>query len=208
VDVNYRGSSGYGRAYREALNGAWGIIDVDDCSNAALYLVKNGDADPNRLAITGGSAGGFTALAALTFKSEFHAGCSKYGIGDLLALERDTHKFEAYYLDSLIGPYPQRMDLMRLRSPIFFAEQLSCPIIFFQGLEDKVVPPNQSQMMVDALKQKGIPCAYVAYANEGHGFRDAANIKRTLEAELYFYGRIFRFEPSDRITPVDIENLS
>jgi dipeptidyl aminopeptidase/acylaminoacyl peptidase len=207
LDVNYGGSTGYGRAYRQRLNGQWGIVDVDDCVNGALYLVREGLADPDRLAIRGGSAGGYTTLAALTFRSSFKAGASYYGVSDLEALATDTHKFESRYLDSMIGPYPQRRDLYVERSPIHSTDRLACPIIFFQGLEDKIVPPNQAETMVDALRAKKLPVAYLAFAGEQHGFRKAGTIKRTLEAELYFYSRIFRFSLADPVEPVEIENL-
>jgi dipeptidyl aminopeptidase/acylaminoacyl peptidase len=207
VDVNYGGSTGYGRAYRERLNGQWGIVDVDDCVNAARYLVGRGAADARRLAIRGGSAGGYTTLCALTFRDLFRAGASYYGVSDLEALEEETHKFEARYSDRLIGPYPERRDLYRERSPIHFTDRLSCPVILFQGLEDKVVLPNQAEMMVGALRAKGLPVAYVPFAGEQHGFRRAENIQRALDAELYFYGRIFGFELADPVEPVPIENL-
>lgn len=176
LDVNYGGSTGYGRAYRERLNGQWGIVDVDDCANGALYLAAQSKVDKNRMAIRGGSAGGFTTLAALTFKNVFKAGASHYGVGDLEALAKDTHKFESRYLDKLIGPYPERADLYRERSPIHAVDQLSCLVIFFQGLEDQVVPPNQAESMVEALKQKGLPVAYLAYEGEQHGFRPRPGI--------------------------------
>jgi dipeptidyl aminopeptidase/acylaminoacyl peptidase len=207
LDVNYGGSTGYGRAYRERLNGRWGIVDVDDCVNGALYLAGQGRVDGDRMAITGGSAGGYTTLAALTFRDVFKAGASHYGIGDLEALARDTHKFESRYLDGLVGPYPERRDIYLERSPIDHVDQLSRPVIFFQGLEDQIVPPNQAEAMVDALRRKGVPVAYLAFEGEQHGFRMAENIKRSLDAELYFYGRIFGFEPADAIEPVAIENL-
>lgn len=207
VDVNYGGSTGYGRDYRQRLKDNWGIVDVDDCANAAKYLAKQGLVDGERLAIAGGSAGGYTTLAALTFRDVFKAGASYYGVSDLEVLAKDTHKFEARYLDGLIGPYPERKDLYEKRSPIHFTAQLSCPVIFFQGLEDKVVPPNQAEMMVEALKAKGLPVAYVAYEGEQHGFRRAENIKRTLDGEFYFYSRVFGFEPAEMIEPVAIENL-
>src|SRR5207249_4030914 len=159
VDVNYGGSTDYGRAYRERLDGQWGIVDVDDCVNAARYLAERGEADPDRLAIRGSSAGGYTTLCALTFRDAFKAGASYFGIGDLEAMARDTHKFESRYLDRMIGPYPERRDLYRKRSPIHFTERLSSPVIFFQGLEDPVVPPNQAEAMVDALRKKGVPVA-------------------------------------------------
>ncbi|HEY9675347.1 MAG TPA: S9 family peptidase [Waterburya sp.] len=207
VDVNYGGSTGYGREYRQRLNHNWGIVDVDDCTNAAQYLAEQGLVDGERMAIAGGSAGGYTTLAALTFRDVFKAGASYYGVSDLEVLARDTHKFEARYLDGLIGPYPERKDLYEKRSPIHFTDQLSCPVIFFQGLEDKVVPPNQAEMMVEALKVKGLPVAYVAYEGEQHGFRRAENIKRTLDGEFYFYSRVFGFNPADAIEPVPIDNL-
>lgn len=207
VDVNYGGSTGYGRAYRQRLVGQWGVVDVDDCANAARYLVQRGDVDGNRLIIVGGSAGGYTTLCALTFRDVFKAGASHFGVGDLAGLAQDTHKFESRYLDSLIGPYPARADLYRARSPIHHVDQLSCPVIFFQGLEDKVVPPNQAETMVAALRQKGIPVAYVAFAGEQHGFRRAENIKRALEGELFFYSRVFGFELAEPVAPVEIENL-
>lgn len=208
LDVNYGGSTGYGRAYRERLNGNWGVVDVNDCVNGARYLVSRNDADPERLAIRGSSAGGYTTLAALVFRDAFRAGASYYGIGDLESLIRDTHKFESRYLDRLIGPYPDRRDLYRARSPIHFTERLSAPAIFFQGLEDRVVPPDQAERMVEALRRKGLAVAYLPFPGEQHGFRQAATIRRALEAELYFYGRIFGFEPAGALEPVEIENLS
>jgi dipeptidyl aminopeptidase/acylaminoacyl peptidase len=207
LDVNYGGSSGYGREYRERLKGKWGIVDVDDCVNGARYLVAHGEVDGNRLAIRGGSAGGYTTLCALTFRDTFKAGASHYGISDLEALARDTHKFESRYLDSLIGPYPERRDLYVERSPIHFTDRLNCPIIFFQGLEDKVVPPNQAEKMVNAVRNKKLPVAYLTFEGEQHGFRKAENIKRVLEAELYFYSKVFGFELTDPVEPVKIENL-
>lgn len=203
LDVNYGGSSGYGRAYRQRLNKQWGIIDVNDCSKAALYVAEQGRVDNERLAIRGGSAGGFTTLASLAFTDVFKAGASHYGVSDLEALAKETHKFEARYLDSLIGAYPEEQELYKARSPVHNVEQLSCPVIFFQGLEDKIVLPNQAEMMVEALKEKGIPVAYIAYEGEQHGFRQAKNIKRTLEAELYFYSTIFNFECAEKIEPVE-----
>lgn len=207
LDVNYGGSSGYGREYRERLNGKWGIVDVDDCANGAKYLIARGDVDPNRLMITGGSAGGYTTLSALTFRDTFKAGASHYGVSDAEALTAETHKFESRYLDNLFGPYPERRDVYYERSPINFTERLSCPVIFFQGLEDRVVPPNQAELMVTALKQKGVPVAYVAFPGEQHGFRQAQNIKRSLEVELYFYSRVFGFELAEEVEPVEISNL-
>ena len=162
---------------------------------------------PGPLVISGGSAGGYTVLAALAFHDVFKAGASHYGIGDLMALADDTHKFESRYLDRLVGPLPEAEAVWRERSPINHTDRLDCPVIFFQGLEDKVVPPNQAEAMVAALRAKGIPVAYVPFEGEGHGFRKAENIKRALEGELYFYGRVFGFEPADEIEPVEIENL-
>ena len=189
-DVNYGGSTGYGRAYRERLVNHWGIVDVDDCVNAAQYLVAQGRVDGDRLIIKGGSAGGYTTLAVLTFRDSFKAGASYYGVADLEALARDTHKFESRYLDRLIGPYPERKDLYRERSPIHFVERLNVPVIFFQGSEDKVVPPNQAEMMVKALQKKGLAVSYFLFDGEQHGFRGAETIKRTLDAELYFYAAL------------------
>ena len=208
LDVNYGGSTGYGRAYRERLNNNWGIVDVDDCVNGARFLATGGEADRNRLMIDGGSAGGYTTLCALTFREAFKAGASHFGVSDAEALAKETHKFESRYLDYLIGPYPERRDLYVQRSPIHFTDKLSCPVIFFQGLEDKVVPPNQAETMVDALRKKGVPVAYVAFEGEQHGFRRAENIKRALDGEFYFYSRVFKFEPAERVEPVAIENLN
>lgn len=207
LDVNYGGSTGYGRSYRRRLDGKWGIVDIADCVSGARYLAERGAVDGERCAITGGSAGGYTTLGALTFRDFFKAGASHYGVSDLAALVRDTHKFESRYLDRLIGPYPERADLYAERSPINFPEKLSCPVIFFQGLEDKVVPPNQAEMMVDALRAKGIPVAYVPFEAEQHGFRRAENIKRALDGELYFYSRVFGFGLAEPLEPVPIENL-
>ncbi len=207
VDVNYGGSTGYGRAYRERLKSNWGIVDVEDCINAAKYLEQRGDVDGRRMAIRGGSAGGYTTLCALVFHNVFTAGASYYGVADLESLARDTHKFESRYEDTLVGPYPQAAELYRQRSPVHFADRLSCPVILLQGLEDKVVPPSQAEIMIAALRAKRLPFAYVAFPSEGHGFREAANIQRAIEAELYFYSRIFGFSPADPIEPVVIENL-
>ncbi|MGE0130067.1 MAG: prolyl oligopeptidase family serine peptidase [Blastocatellales bacterium] len=208
LDVNYGGSTGYGRAYRGRLNGSWGVVDVDDCVNGAKYLAEQGLVDGNRLAITGGSAGGYTTLCALTFRDAFKAGASHYGVSDLEALEVDTHKFESRYTHKLVAPYPERSDLYRERSPINYTDQLSAPVIFFQGLEDKIVPPNQAEMMVNALRAKGLPVAYITFEGEQHGFRQAANIKRALDGELYFYSRVFGFDLADAVEPVPIENLT
>lgn len=207
VDVNYGGSTGYGRAYRERLKGQWGIVDVDDCINAARCLEQRRDVDGKRMAIRGGSAGGYTTLCALVFHDVFAAGASYYGVADLAALAQDTHKFESRYEDGLVGPYPESAELYRQRSPVHFADRLSCPVILLQGLEDKVVPPSQAEIMIAALRAKGLPYAYVAFPTEGHGFREAANIQRSIESELYFYSRIFGFAPADPIAPIPIENL-
>jgi dipeptidyl aminopeptidase/acylaminoacyl peptidase len=208
VDVNYRGSSGYGREYRNKLRGAWGVVDTEDCVNAATHLAARGEADGARLAIRGGSAGGYATLCALTFHDAFAAGASYYGVADAEALARDTHKFESRYLDRLIGPYPERADLYRERSPINHVERLRSPVILFQGLEDEVVPPNQAETMAAALKRNGVPYAYLPFAGEQHGFRKAETNIRCLEAELYFYGRIMGFEPAGEPEPVEIVGLS
>ena len=207
LDVNYGGSTGYGREYRDRLKGQWGIVDVDDCDNGALYLVEQGEADGNRLAIDGGSAGGYTTLATLAFRDVFQAGASHYGVSDLGALAEDTHKFESRYLDSLIGPYPERKDLYDERSPINHTDGLSCPLILFQGLEDRIVPASQAELMFEAVRAKGLPCAYIPFEGEQHGFRRAENIRRSLDGELYFYSRVFGFELAEEVEPVEIENF-
>lgn len=207
LDVNYGGSTGYGRAYRERLNGNWGIVDVEDCVNGARYLVAQDKVDLERLIIRGGSAGGYTTLAALTFRDYFKAGASYYGISDLELLEQDCHKFESRYNHSMIGPYPDNIELYKTRSPIHFTERLSCPIILFQGLDDKVVPPNQAEMLYAAAKAKGLPVAYIPFAGEAHGFRQAANIKRSLDGELYFYSRVFGFDAEVQIDQDFIERF-
>src|SRR5665213_1507911 len=206
VDVNYGGSSGYGRSYRERLKGAWGVVDLDDCVNAARYLAGSGRANPEALLIHGGSAGGYTTLCALTFRDDFAAGASHFGVGDLGALVRDTHKFESRYLDGLVGPWPAARALYEKRSPIFHTELLRTPMILFQGLEDAVVPPAQAEAMTKALRHKGVPFAYVAYEGEQHGFRQAKNIIRTAEAELSFYARVLGFKPAGDIESVEVEN--
>jgi dipeptidyl aminopeptidase/acylaminoacyl peptidase len=208
LDVNYGGSSGYGRAYRQRLNGQWGLVDVDDCCNGALWLARQGQVDTQRMAIRGGSAGGYTTLAALTFKKVFNAGASHYGVSDLEALARDTHKFESHYMDSMVGPYPSRRDLYLARSPIHHIDRLATPLILFQGDEDRVVPPDQAERMYAAVRAKMIPVAYLLFHGEQHGFRRAENIQRSYEAELYFYSKIFGFEAADAIEPVPIDNLS
>jgi dipeptidyl aminopeptidase/acylaminoacyl peptidase len=208
ADVNYAGSSGFGRAYRKALDGAWGVAEVDDCVAAARWLAAQGRANPARLIIRGGSAGGYTTLAALAFRpGAFAAGASYYGVSDLERLARDTHKFEARYLDGLVGPYPEARDTYRARSPLHAADRLACPLILFQGLEDAVVPPSQSALMADAARAKGLPVAYLAFEGEQHGFRRAATIARCLEAELAFYGAVFGFTPADDLPPLAIDNL-
>jgi dipeptidyl aminopeptidase/acylaminoacyl peptidase len=207
LDVNYGGSTGHGREYRSRLEGMWGVVDVDDCANGAIYLARRGLVDGERLMITGGSAGGFTTLCALAFRDTFAAGASHFGISDVEALARETHKFESRYLDRLIGPYPDRADLYVERSPIHSTGRLSCPVIFFQGLEDEVVPPDQTEKMFAALREKGLPVSYVPFEGEQHGFRRAENIKRALDGELYFYSRVFGFELADPVDPVPIANL-
>lgn len=208
VDVDYRGSTGYGRKYREQLYGNWGVYDMDDCVNAAKDLVRRGKVDPKSITIRGSSAGGYTALCALTFSNFFKAGASYYGIGDLEAIREENPKFESGSFERLIGPYPQEKERYKQRSPINFPEKLSCPIILFQGLEDKVVPPSQSENMQKALLGKNLPVAYLTFAEEGHGFRNPENVKRSLEAELFFYSKVFGFELSEEIEPVNIRNLN
>jgi dipeptidyl aminopeptidase/acylaminoacyl peptidase len=209
VDVNYGGSTGYGRAYLRQLDGNWGVIDLDDCVAAARWLADQGRVDPERLAIRGGSAGGYTTLAALAFRDTFAAGASHFGVADLEALATETHKFESRYLDGLIGPYPERRDLYVERSPIHHIDRIDHPLIVLQGLEDEVVPPNQAEMIVDALRRKGVPVAYLTFEGEQHGFRQAANIRRALDAELSFYGQVFGFglPEAEGIEPVAVENL-
>ena len=194
LDVNYSGSTGYGRPYRDRLKGQWGIADVEDVVGGANAMVALGKADPNRLIIRGGSAGGYTTLAALTFHDTFKSGASYYGISDLEVLQQNTHKFESRYNESLIGPYPAAKDIYVARSPIHFTDRLSCPIILFQGLDDKVVPPNQSEMMADAVRKKGLKVKYVAFEGEQHGFRKAETIIRSLEEELAFYRDVFHMQ--------------
>ncbi len=207
LDVNYSGSTGFGRAYRERLNGHWGLRDAEDCCDAAQHLVEMGLADPERLIIKGGSAGGYTVLCALTFHQTFSAGASYYGIGNLESLTTDTHKFESRYLDRLVGPYPKNKDEYQRRSPINYVEQLNCPVVFFQGTEDKVVPKEQAEKMFSALKDKGIPVAYIPFEGEQHGFRKAESIQQALDSELFFYGKIFDMAIESNIQ-LHIENLS
>lgn len=208
VDVNYAGSTGYGRAYRQRLRGRWGVGDLADCVNAVRYLVAGGRADPDRLIVRGRSAGGYTALMALTCAPDvFKAGASYYGIADLELMVEDTHKFESRYLDSLVGPYPADRAVYRERSPIHHVDRLSCALILFQGLDDRVVPPNQARAMADAVRAKGLPVSLVTFAGEQHGFRQAANIVRCLEAELFFYGAVFGFRPAGPAPEVEMDNL-
>src|SRR5580704_3000039 len=207
VDVNYGGSTGYGRAYRELLYGQWGVVDVEDCAAAANHLVERGLADAARLVIRGGSAGGFTTLAALTSLNLFKAGASFYGVGDLMLLAKDTHKFEFRYLDRLIGPLPDARALYDVRSPINHIDRLACPVIFFQGEDDNTVPPNQAQTMVEAMATRGLPVAYYTFAGEGHGFRKAETLRRVLELELDFYGRVFGFTAPGLSERVEIANM-
>jgi dipeptidyl aminopeptidase/acylaminoacyl peptidase len=207
LDVNYGGSTGFGREYRRRLDGKWGLVDVADCVHGARYLVKNAEVDGEQLAIRGGSAGGYTTLCALVFTTAFKAAASYYGVSDLETLARDTHKFESRYMDRLIGPYPSSQQLYRQRSPVHFIDALSCPVIFFQGAEDKIVPPSQAEQMVKALRRKGLPVAYLLFEDEQHGFRKAETIKRSLDAELYFYSRVFGFSLPDPVAPIFIENL-
>lgn len=202
LDVNYRGSSGFGRAYRTALNGRWGVLDVTDCEDGVRHLARTDRIDPDRIAIRGGSAGGYTTLAALTLTNTFRAGASHYGIGDLHALARDTHKFESRYLDSLLDGE----SALEERSPINHLDRFTCPVIFFQGSEDKVVPPNQSRLMADAVRAKGIPVAYMEFEGEGHGFRDSENIVRSVESEYGFFCRVFHITPADDLPDIPIDN--
>ncbi|MBN1268061.1 MAG: S9 family peptidase [Kiritimatiellae bacterium] len=206
LDVNYGGSTGYGRAYRMRLAGQWGVVDVDDVCHGARYLAARGLVDGKRLAISGGSAGGYTVLAALALRDVFAAGASHFGVSDCELLARETHKFEKHYLDRLIAPYPEKRQLYLERSPIRHLTKFNCPVIFFQGLEDKIVPPDQTERMFEALKQKGLPTAYLAFPGEQHGFRKAETIQRVIEAELYFFSRVLGFELADPVEPVKIEN--
>ncbi len=208
VDVNYGGSTGYGRAYRERLNGEWGVVDLQDCVNAARYLVAEGEADPDQLLITGGSAGGYTTICALTFTHAFAAGATYFGIADLEQFGGgETHKFELRYEHTLVGPYPEMAHVYRARSPIHFVEQISTPMLVLQGADDKVVPPSQAELIVAALRERGIPHAYLLFEGEGHGFRKAENIVRSLEAELSFYAQVLGLAPSDPLPKLAIEHL-
>jgi len=207
VDVDYGGSTGYGRPYRSVLNGAWGVVDVDDCVAAARVLADRGDVDPERLAISGGSAGGYTTLCALAFRDVFAAGISLFGVADLETMTRDTHKFESRYLDRLVGPYPEAAELYRQRSPVHFLDRIACPVLVMQGLDDHVVPPSQAEAIVAALQSNGIPHAYLTFEGEGHGFRGAVAIRRSLEAELSFLGQVFGYVPADPLEPLEMPGL-
>jgi dipeptidyl aminopeptidase/acylaminoacyl peptidase len=208
VDVNYRGSTGYGRQYMRKLDEKWGVYDVDDAVAAARYLADRGDVDPDRMAIRGGSAGGYTTLCALAFHDVFAAGASYFGVGDLEALARFTHKYESRYLDRLVAPYPSGVDVYRERSPIYAMERVSCPLIVLQGEDDMVVPKAQAEQIVASLREREIPHAYLLFPGEGHGFRQAENIRRSFEAELSFYGQVFGFQPADDLEPVHVAFLA
>ena len=204
LDVDYGGSTGYGRDYRKRLEDQWGIVDVDDCVNGARFLAERGDVDPDRLAIRGGSASGYTTLAALAFRDTFKAGVSYFGIGDLAKFVQDTHKFESRYTERLVGPWPDAKATYDERSPALHADLISAPVLVLQGLEDRVVPPEEAERIVDALFERGVPHAYLAYEGEDHGFRKAENIIGSFEAELSFYGQIFGFEPADDIKRLEL----
>ena len=207
LDVNYGGSAGFGRAYRERLRGQWGVVDARDCISGALAMVDQGRANPQSLVIRGGSAGGYTTLRTLTTSTVFTAGISQFGIGDLEALAKDTHKFESRYLDGLVGPYPQARETYLDRSPINHVDQLAAPILLLQGTEDQVVPPGQAEMMAAAARAKGLPVAMIMYAGEGHGFRRAETITSATQAQIYFLGRVFGYIPADDVPPIPIDNL-
>tara|TARA_B100001123_G_scaffold384103_1_gene456644 strand:+ start:6250 stop:8169 length:1920 start_codon:yes stop_codon:yes gene_type:complete len=206
ADVDYRGSTGYGRLYRNSLRNSWGLADVEDCVAVAKHLVAQKKVDKNRLAIKGGSAGGFTVLAALTFHDTFTAGASRYGIADLAILAKDTHKFESRYLDRLVGKWPEDEEIYKQRSPIHHIEQLSTPMVILQGSEDPIVPPNQAHLMAKKLKENDIPHALIEFSDEGHGFRKAPNITKAIESELAFFAQIFNFEPFDDLPKICIES--
>ncbi len=207
VDVDYGGSTGYGREFRDRLRGRWGIVDLDDCTNTALWLAQQGLADRRRLAITGGSAGGYTTLCAVTFGDVFAAGASYFGVGDLEALARDTHKFESRYLDLIVAPYPSEVAVYRERSPIHFVDRVRCPVLVLQGADDMVVPQAQADELVAAMERNGVPHAYLLFQGEGHGFRRAENQRRSHEAELSFYAQVFGFDLADAIEPVGVVGL-
>jgi dipeptidyl aminopeptidase/acylaminoacyl peptidase len=205
IDLNYGGSTGYGREYRDRLRGTWGVVDVEDSAAAVRYLAERGDIDPARVQITGGSAGGYTTLMALAVRDEFASGASYFGVADLVTFHAETHKFESHYDDYLVGPWPEAIEVYRERSPVTHADSISDPLLLLQGLDDKVVPPSQSETIVEALKRRGIPYAYIAFEGEGHGFRKAENIKRAADAHLSFLGQVSGFEPTDEIEPIEIE---
>jgi dipeptidyl aminopeptidase/acylaminoacyl peptidase len=207
LDVDYGGSTGYGTAYRKRLEGEWGVVDVDDCVSGAAWLAGEGLIDDRRMAIRGGSASGYTTLCAITFRAAFRAGVSYFGIGDLETFDKITHKFESKYTQRLIGPYPERRDLYVARSPLNFVDRITCPALILQGLDDRIVPPAQAEQIVASLRDRGLPHAYLAFEGEDHGFRQAANIIRSFEAELSFYAQIFGFTPADEIEPIEIVNL-
>jgi dipeptidyl aminopeptidase/acylaminoacyl peptidase len=208
VDVNYRGSTGYGRPYRDALRGRWGEIDVTDCIDAAAFLAEQGEVDPARIWVEGGSAGGFVVLAALSmYPGVIGAGVSHFGVADMKAFAETTHKFESRYLDTLIGPYPEEADLYRERSPVHHADAIDRPLLLLQGLDDRVVPPSQAELMVEALERKGVPYAYLTFEGEGHGFRRSDSQRRALEAVVSFVGQVFGFEPADELQPLEVANL-
>ena len=208
LDVNYGGSTGYGRAYRRRLEGTWGVVDVEDAVGGVRMLTETGRVDGDQVAITGASAGGYTTLAALTFTDAFAAGASHFGVSDLSLLARDTHKLESRYLWSLVAPWPEGEAVYAARSPIHHVDRLSTPLILLQGTDDRVVPPNQAESMADALRERGLPVALVMFEGEGHGFRDPANRARALECELSFYGQVFGFTPAGDVEPVEVENLA
>lgn len=207
VDLNYGGSTGYGREYRDRLRGRWGEVDVDDSAAVVRYLAGRGDVDPARVEITGGSAGGYTTLLALAIRDAFTSGTSYYGVADLVTFHDETHKFESHYDEYLVGPWPAAKDVYRERSPVSHADSISRPLLLLQGLDDKVVPPAQAEVIVDALRERGIPYAYIAFAGEGHGFRKAENVKRALAAHFSFLAQVYGFEPADELEPLEIEHL-
>ncbi|MGH2636429.1 MAG: S9 family peptidase [Actinomycetota bacterium] len=207
VDVNYGGSTGYGREFRERLNGQWGVVDVADCIAAARHLVAKGRVDPDRLVVTGGSAGGYVVLASLAFHPDaFAGGTSYYGVSDLEPFATITHKFELRYTDNLVGPWPEAAELWRDRSPVRRADSIRRPVLLLQGLEDAVVPPSQAEIMIDALERNGVAYAYLPFEAEQHGFRRAETITRATQAELAFYGLVLGFEPADDLPPLEMHN--
>jgi dipeptidyl aminopeptidase/acylaminoacyl peptidase len=207
LDVDYGGSTGYGKDYRKRLEGQWGVVDLDDCVNGARWLAEQGLVDGEKLTIRGGSASGYTTLCAMVFSDVFKAGTSYFGIGDLETFRAETHKFESRYDQTLVGPWPEAKQLYHDRSPINFVDRISCPVLVLQGAEDRVVPPAQAEEIVDALWEKRLPHAYLLFPGEDHGFRAAENIIRSFEAELSFYGQIFGFTPADEIEPLKVEFL-